>query len=185
MSNNASSRQVPNRNFLYPTGFKLEIARAPTVGYFGQQANIPAMTLGVVEQPSYAKMIPRAGDIIEFDDLTLNFLVDEDLGNYMEIQNWMRGMGFPEDLQEIYDWQNSSSTPYVPNVSGIDLYSSGVLSIFDSNNQTKIKVVFEHMFPYYLTTVQFDATVTELQPLTAQVSFKYTIYNFKGKDENC
>jgi hypothetical protein len=27
------------------------------------------------------------------------------LTNYMEIQNWMRGLGFPETLQQIYDWQ--------------------------------------------------------------------------------
>jgi hypothetical protein len=39
--------------------------------------------------------------------LLIKFLVDENLENYMEIQNWMRGLGFPESLQEIYDFQNS------------------------------------------------------------------------------
>ena len=37
---------------------------------------------------------------MDFGDLSLRFLVDEDLTNYMEIQKWMRGLGFPESLQE-------------------------------------------------------------------------------------
>ena len=51
------------------------------------QANIPEMTLGVAEQPTPFKDIPVPGDKIQFGDLQLRFLVDEDLENFMEIQN--------------------------------------------------------------------------------------------------
>lgn len=179
-------RGIPeNRNFLYPTGFHLSIMRAPTVGYYGQQVNIPDLNLGIVEQPSYTKSIPIPGEIIDFGDLTLNFMVDEDLGNYMEIQNWIRGIGFPNDLSQIYDWQNKGPYKNTYPQGMMNLYSNGVLSVFDSQNQVKIKVVFEDMFPYQLSTLDFDSTVTDMQPLTAQVSFKYTIYNFKKTDANC
>jgi hypothetical protein len=47
------------------------------------------------------KDIELPGDKLIFGDLTLRFLVDEDLENYLEIQNWMRGLGYPESLQEI------------------------------------------------------------------------------------
>ena len=30
----------------------------------------------------------------------------------MEIQNWMRGLGFPESLQEIYDLQDQKNLEY-------------------------------------------------------------------------
>jgi hypothetical protein len=63
---------------------------------FGNSANIPGMTLGIANQPTYLKDIPTPGDKIEFDDFTIRFLVDENLENYMEIQNWIRGLGFPE-----------------------------------------------------------------------------------------
>ena len=33
-------------------------------------------------------------------------MVDEDLVNYMEIQNWIRGLGFPESLNEFTDLKN-------------------------------------------------------------------------------
>ena len=51
-------------------------------------------------QPNYLRDIPTPGDKIEFGDLTLRFLVDEDLTNYMEIQKWIRGLGFPESIQD-------------------------------------------------------------------------------------
>ena len=37
---------------------------------------------------------------VQFGDLNLRFMVDEDLGNYMQIQHWMRGLGYPEDMKE-------------------------------------------------------------------------------------
>ena len=33
------------------------------------------------------------------------------LTNYMEIQKWIRGLGFPETVQEFRDWESSGQTP--------------------------------------------------------------------------
>ena len=103
---NAYQRQIENRNFLSPTGFKLVLNRAPKVTFFANSANIPGITLGEATQPTYLKDIPTPGDKIVFDDFNIRFMVDEDLKNYMEIQNWIRGFGFPKSLQEIYDLQD-------------------------------------------------------------------------------
>ena len=104
--------QVQNKNFLSPTGFRFVLNRAPKVVFFSNQANIPGLNLGVAEQPTYLTDIPVPGDKIQFQDLRLRFLVDEDLENYLEIQHWLRGLGFPDSLKEIYDWQ--SSNPNAP-----------------------------------------------------------------------
>ena len=92
--------QIENRNFLAPTGFKFQLNRTPKVTYFGNAVNIPSITLGVAEQPSYLRDIPLPGEKLDFSDFSLRFLVDEGLENYMEIQNWMRGLGFPESLKK-------------------------------------------------------------------------------------
>ena len=68
--------QIENRNFLAPTGFHFQIQRAPKVSYFGNMVNIPGITLGVAEQPTYLKDIPLPGDKMDFEDLTLRFLVE-------------------------------------------------------------------------------------------------------------
>ena len=89
----SSYNQIDNRNFLAPTGFKFTLTRSPKTAFFCNQANIPDLSLGVVDQPSYLRDIPTPGDKIAFGDLFIRFLVDEDLKNYMEIQKWIRGLG--------------------------------------------------------------------------------------------
>ena len=179
-----SFRQIENRNFLQPTGFQFSVVRAPKVSFFGYQVNVPSLDLGVAIQPTYLTDIPRAGDKIDFGDLSLTFLVDEDLTNYLEIQNWMRGLGFPESLGEIYRWQAKDIPQNYPHnykdESDLNLYSDGTLAIYNSADQPNFKVEFQNMFPYSLSALQFDAQSTGDQYLSATVSFKYTVYNIDG-----
>ena len=167
---------LDNRNFLSPTGFKFGLKRSPGVAFFCNQANIPALDLGVAEQPTYLKDIPIPGDKIQFGDLNLRFLVDEDLVNFMEIQNWIRGLGFPESLAEFNELKDQAILGPMGK-STEDVYSDGTLQILSSNLVPKFQVVFSDLFPYSLSTVTFDATDTDIEYFTADVSFKYTIYN--------
>ena len=167
--------QIDNRNFLSPVGFKFNLQRSPGVAYFCNQANVPDLSLGVALQPNYLRDIPTPGDKVDFGDLNLRFLVDEDLTNYMEIQNWIRGMGFPESLEEIYKFQNSNPN-MDPNDKSIDLLSDGTLNVLTSTQNTNFKVKFEGLFPVSISDLTFDATDTDIDYLTAEVTFKYTIY---------
>ena len=168
---------IDNRNFLAPTGFKFSLKRSPGVAFFCNQANIPSLDLGIATQPSYLKNIDVPGDKIQFGDLTLRFLVDEDLVNYMEIQNWIRGLGYPETLQEFDKLEKEAVLPGNFGRTGDNIYSDGTLQILSSNLVAKFNVNFKDMFPYSLSTITFDATDTDIEYFTADVSFKYTIYN--------
>jgi len=169
--------QVDNRNFLSPTGFKFSLTREPKVSFFCNQANIPDLTLGVAVQPSYLKQLPTPGDIIEFGDLNLRFLVDENLENYMSIQNWIRGLGFPEVLSQFSDLEKSGLIQKNFSKDLQNVYSDGTLQVLTSSQIPNFQVVFKDLFPYALSTLTFDATDTDIQYFTADVSFKYTIYN--------
>ena len=182
---NAYKTQIKNRNFLAPTGFKFTLARAPKVAFFSNSANIPGLILGEATQPTYLKDIPTPGDKIVFDDLNIRFLVDEDLTNYMELQNWIRGLGFPNSLQEIYNLQNERENIDTKQSGLMDIYSDATLTVLGSSQNALFKVNFSHLWPYSLTTLQFDATETEVNYFTADASFKYTIYditNLSGND---
>ena len=170
--------QLENRNFLAPVGFKFNLKRSPGAAFFCNQANIPDITLGVTEQPTYLRQIPTPGDMMDFGDLNIRFLVDEDLKNFMEIQNWIRGLGFPESIQEFRDLETSGTVPRRDFVqSGQDIYSDGTLQILSSNFNAKFNVNFKDLFPTSLTTLTFDATDTDIEYFTADASFKYTSYN--------
>jgi hypothetical protein len=169
--------QIDNRNFLSPTGFKFTLTRTPKVAFFCNQANIPDLNLGIAIQPSYTKMLPTPGDIIEFGDLSLRFLVDEDLENYMEIQNWIRGLGFPEKLSQFAELEKLGATRGNYTQDRQNIYSDGTLQVLTSSQLPNFQVSFKDLFPYTLSTMTFDATNTDIQYFTADVSFKYTIYN--------
>jgi hypothetical protein len=175
---------ISNRNFLSPTGFKFSLKRSPGVAFFCNQANIPSIDLGIAIQPTYFKDIDIPGDKVSFGDLTLRFLVDEDLVNYMEIQNWIRGLGFPESMQEFNDLESEAVLPGNYGRSGDNIYSDGTLQILSSNLVPKFNVSFKDLFPYSLSTITFDATDTDVDYFTADVSFKYTIYNLTDLNNN-
>ena len=180
---NITTNQIQNRNYLSPVGFKFTLTRSPKVAFFSNRANIPGLTLGVANQPTYLKDIDIPGDKIVFQDFTLTFMVDENLENYMEIQKWIRGLGYPESLAEIYDFQRSNDNFEQPMKSQLGLYSDGSLIVLTSSQNANFKVNFKDMFPYDLSALQFDATDTDIQYLTADVSFKYTIYNITDMND--
>jgi hypothetical protein len=104
-------------------------------------------------------------------------LVDEYLENYMEIQNWMRGLGFPESLEQYKDFKDSRTDSNFQKQKGNFFESSdGTLQILGSNFTPVGKVVFSGLFPTYLSALEFDATVEDIRYFTAEVNFKYTYY---------
>jgi hypothetical protein len=169
----AFGNQIQNRNFLSPVGFKFTLAKYPKVSFFCNSTRIPELSLGTATQPSYLKDLDVPGEKIIYGDLMLRFLIDENLENYMAIHNWITGLGFPETTQQ---FKNLTT-----NDDGIrdlkEQYSDGSLSILNSNYKTTANVRFKDLFPVSLTSLEFDATLTDIQYFTAEASFKYTVYN--------
>jgi hypothetical protein len=175
---NPYSRQINNRNFLIPTGFKFILSNYPKVDFFSNEASLPGITLGTAIQPTYLKDIDIPGDKLQYEDFTLTFIVDEDMSNYLEIHNWLRGLGYPESLKEIYDLKDNDE--YNPNTvknSDVQYYSDGTLIILSSNLQPRFHVKFYEMFPVNLTPLRFNAKDTDINYFTAEVTFKYTLYD--------
>lgn len=185
-TNNLFKNQIKNRNFLSPLGYKFSLVRAPKVAFFANSAEIPGIELGVATQPNYLRQLPVPGDMMQFDDLVIRFLVDEDLENYMEIQNWMRGLGFPESLNEIYNLQNQEEiSKYYPKNfrSEMNIYSDGTLFVLTNTEVNNFKVQFKGLFPYSLTNIQFDSTPEDIQYVSAEVRFKYMMYNIVDRND--
>jgi len=175
---------IENRNFLSPTGFKFALKRSPAAAFFCNQANIPSLDLGVAQQTSYLKDIDIPGDKIVFGDLTIRFLVDEDLFNYMEIQNWIRGLGYPEKLSQLKDLSEDGKIKSRFGQSGENIYSDATLQVLSNSLIPKFQIMFKDVFPYSLSTITFDATDTDIEYFTADVSFKYTIYDMQDMSGN-
>ena len=88
----------------------------------------------------------------------------------------MRGLGYPESLREIANLQNDDTVRTIVPDKTMDIYSDGSLAILSSNNRINFKVNFKNMFPTSLSTLEFNATETDIEYFTADVTFKYTLY---------
>jgi hypothetical protein len=178
MAQSPWAKQISNRNYLSPVGFKFSITKIPKVDFFSNSAEIPGINLGVAMQPTYLKDIPIPGDKLTYDDFSLEFFVDENLENYLQVHNWLRGLGYPNSIQEFIDLK--ANDEYFPNSSSknsFNEYSDGTLTIYNSNFNPIVDVHFKGLFPTSLSTIKFDAKSTDINYVVAEVTFKYSIYD--------
>ena len=173
----AFDNQIGNKNFLAPVGFKFTLAKEPKVNFFCNSARIPDISLGTAVQPSYLKDVDVPGDKLTYGDFNLRFLVDENLENYMKIHNWLTGLGYPETTQNYKDLitQDGDRDPK-------NAFSDGSLYILNSNYRNVAVVKFTDLFPTELTPLEFMADETDINYFTADVTFKYTVYNILAAD---
>jgi hypothetical protein len=169
----AFDKQIQNRNFLSPVGFKFTLAKEPKVAFFCNAARIPDINLGAATQPTYLRDIPVPGDKIEFGDFNLRFLVDEDMENYMAIHNWIYGLGYPNSTQEYKSLITDNTETEDPKKA----FSDGSLYILNSNFNSVATVNFKDLWPISLSSLEFDASIRDTNYFTADVYFKYTVYN--------
>ena len=173
MANTFYDKQIKNRNFLSPSGFQFNLAKAPKVDFFSNSARIPGIQLGEINVGNYLKSVPVPGDQIQFEDLTLQFIVDESLENFLEIHSWIYALGYPKSVDQFSSLVIDRQTSEIDNLSQ---FSDGTLTVLNSNFNPMAYVKFKDMFPVSLSTLEFTAQETDYSYFTATVTFKYLMY---------
>ena len=171
-----------------PLGFKLILTKTPKVDFLCQSANIPQISMGTAIQPSYLKDIPVPGDKVLYDDLNVRFLVDEKMENYLAIHKWITGLGYPESLGQFSqlkkdDFRTDASVSDDADPRYFE-FSDATLQILNSNYKPSVLVNFKDAFPIALSTLEFDVSNRDYSYFTAEVTFKYTIYNITDPSGN-
>jgi hypothetical protein len=165
--------QPINTNFLSQVGFQFGIKKLPTVNFFVQSVNLPGIEMAAAVQPTPFVAIPVPGDHIKFNDLTVTFKVDEDLKNYVEIYNWIIGLGFPDSFDQY------SRLASRPAVTGEGIRSDASLIITTSSRVPATEVVFVDLFPRSLTDILFNSTDSNIEYISATATFKYRRHYIK------
>jgi len=160
-----------NKNFLSPLNFQFQIKRSPYVNFFIQKVNLPSIVIDFPILPTPFTNIPVAGEHIKFGDLEITYKVDEELQNWFEIHNWLRGLGFPDNFKEYTNIAVNSVT------TGNGLFSDITLLISDSAKNPNYAVTFRDAFPISLSDLKFETTDTDVNYITASASFRYMLYD--------
>lgn len=169
--------QVNNNNYLSPIGFKFNLEKAPKVAYLCQSISIPEINLGEIRIPTYLVPIPIEGNI-NYSNFNLTFLVDENLENYIQLHNWIRALGVPTDFNERAQFESKVKYPGTQDKDR-NIFSDGTLQILTNSLNTNFEVQFIDLIPTSLSTLDFDATVSETNFMQATVSFTYTYYEIR------
>lgn len=161
---NPQYRQPQSDNQLLETYFMFNMTKVPNMTYFCQRVNLPALNLEGIEQPSrYGARIFKAGDAYNHEDLTVEFLVDEEMKNWLEIHDWLRSAANYKDTKEFV---------------GEDVFTTGAeLMILNSSYQPQLVVEFSNVIPTSIGGLQFDSTTEDPQAITATATFKFTTYD--------
>ena len=186
---NAIQRQPTEIDYADPTKFKFSITKLPKVEFFTTAANIPGINLGDAVFPTPLKTIPVQGDEVTFDNLEIQFIVDEKLENYRELHQWLVGIGFPKARQQFSSFRRDESEvfPTADSVKGETtrpgiptgvqaMYGDATLTVMSSKNNPIMEVRFSDLYPVILSGLQFDQQLTDTTYLTATCTFTYKLY---------
>jgi len=145
-------------NYLNPTSFVLQLDTVvyPTAEFTVQTMILPDVTVDGAQYHTPSRSIAIAADKITYGAFECSFLVDENLINYKEIYDWL------------YNQVNNNNS--AANVRDL------TLNILSSTNLLTKQIRFIDAYPTNLSSLPFDITTTDVEYLTAVVSFNYSYF---------
>ena len=189
MAENRSIQRQPDKlDYASPTQFKFGIHQLPKVEFFTVAVNVPAINIGITYYPTPLKDIPMMGDKVTYDNLTISFIVDEYLENYLSLHEWITGIGFPKDRKQFSDFRTASAS--MPGqktkqttdlktgqaTSVLSMFSDATLTILSNKNNPIIQILFQDMFPVSLSGLEYNQDATDVEYMKATAEFAYNIY---------
>ena len=183
------NRQPTKLDYTSPTQFRFIINQLPKVEYFTVAGNIPGLTLDEIDLGTPLKNIPLMGNKLTYEDLTITFIVDEDLQNYIEMHTWLTSIGFPKDRSQFKDFRSTTSNMSTTTrgeskdigdvratTPELAMTSDAVMTILTNKNNPVVECRFKDVFPTSLSGLTYSQNQTDVEYLTAEVNFKYQIY---------
>ena len=184
------ARQPDQLDYASPTQFRFGIHQLPKVEFFTVGANLPGISGSVINHATPFKDIPIMGEKLDYANLSISFIVDEYLENYISLQNWMVGIGFPEKREQFQIFRDvTSNTPASGKTPPVDLagkaipdkslFSDAFIQILSNKNNPIVEVNFENAFPISLSALDYTQNATNVDYIVATAEFAYQIYEIK------
>jgi hypothetical protein len=168
------TRNPTNTNLLQPTKFLMSFDRIRDTQYFLQAVNLPGITGQQIRVPTPGLDYYSAGDKIEYNNLSITFILDEEMLSWRNIHKWFRSFASPEGTTERKALAEIQEPAAIYEKSP---YSDGVLNILTNLNNTNFRIDFYNLFPISLSDVDFDTRLSADHTMTATATFVYDYYN--------
>ena len=153
-----------DNNYSQVNRFEMVFTTLPNVTYTLNEVNLPGLSISNPIVPTVMNPTYFGADSATFDQLNINFIVQEDFSNYFEIHDWMRAISFPDSFDDRNNLERFDGS--------VDGY--GFLTINDSNNLPLYRFHFYNIIPNTLTGLNLMSA--DANEMVASASFNYTIY---------
>ena len=174
-----------NKNILQPTSFRLVLPKLPTVEFFCSSVNVPDVSFSeAILATSIGVNAFFPGDKLSFGELTVNYLVDEDLKNYKEVYDWMKSITpstTPLDFSSLTGTTANTTNTYTGTGSDLEQYEDIMIVINTNKNNANKVVHFYDAFPISLGGFQMSSESTDVASLTSSISFRYTYFDIEDQ----
>ena len=133
------------------------------------------------------------GDTLTYDNLSISFIVDENLENYIELHEWLTAIGFPKDREQFTTFRTSTAdSPVITqgvsddrglttgssqlSTSARGMFGDAILTILTNKNNPVVEVRFQDLFPVALGALDFTQVATDVEYISVTADFSYKIY---------
>ena len=165
----ATYNQTPtNKSFLSNNKYEFVIDRLPHVTFFIQSVVIPDVSLVGTQVPSPYVSVPIPGNILNYGELQVNYIMDEDMKAWREIYDWMYNLGNPESRNKIGDLTQTLGRRN-------SVTSDASLLIKSNANNPRVKFTFKDIFPTTLGGLTLSSNEGQ-EFITSTISFLYSHY---------
>lgn len=170
MSNESLLTLIPeNTSMLQSTKFTFQFPNLPFLRYFCQTVEIPSVSTAGVEVVTPFVSTYRHGIKMNFEELTINAIIDEELKVWEETYNWIRALTRPTDFEE-----------YVKRItSNGQIYHDAILTINTNANIPNVRILFKDCHPVALGSVRFNTAENADTILTADITFRYDYFELE------
>lgn len=169
------SRTPENTNLLQPTKFLLTFDRIGAATYFCQSVNIPGVSVGQAPINFPSMTVYSPGNQMIFNNLNVNFIVDESLVSWQNLYDWFRSFASPDGTDE-RNLKTSLQNQY--NKQDKRQYSDATLTVLNNLNNPVVRVQFTNVFPVSLSDITFDTRMSADDIITADATFVYDEFKF-------
>lgn len=168
---NTQSNQITNTDFLNSNNSIVLIDKFKNIAFFTTDTTIPGVSMNHPSQPNQFANVKRAGDRLQFEPLVLGFKVNEDLSNWLEIYDWMKGVGFPESYQQYKDAVG-------PTEKEESLFSDISITILSNYKKPILTLNYRSCVPNSLSGISMSQSTSNVDTVICQVAFDFATLDY-------
>lgn len=154
-------------DFLQNSQFTMTFTKLPNVMLYLQTVSIPSVGLSHEDVGTPFSWMKEPNTKLNYSPLPVTFKLQENLDGYLEILNWMIGIGFPESFDQYKALQGDDPK------SRRNIFSDATISVLTNANIPNLRVNFVEAFPSFLSQVDFNTTENDATMIDIAAQFEY------------